>query len=78
MVVEQRFSFELVTHKCCSSLNNPLAFLREPQNLLGQPLINSYQPHVPFVGQNAASHLGLFCLHREISSKNEIKNKNHS
>ena len=25
--------------------------------------------------QNAASHLGLFCLHREISSKNEIKLK---
>ena len=23
--------------------------------------------------QNAASHLGLFCLHREISSRNEIK-----
>ena len=25
--------------------------------------------------QNAASHLGLVCLHREISSKNETKNK---
>ena len=25
--------------------------------------------------QNAASHLGLFCLHREILSKNEIKIK---
>ena len=25
--------------------------------------------------QNMASHLGLFCLHREISSKNEIKVK---
>ena len=25
--------------------------------------------------QNAASHLGLFCLHGEISSKNEIKKK---
>ena len=27
---------------------------------------------------NAASHLRLFCLRTEISSKNEIKNKNHS
>ena len=25
--------------------------------------------------QNAVSHLGLFCLHREMSSKNEIKKK---
>ena len=43
-------------------------------------VINSYKPGIPFVGhrqnsiapdvtpQNAASHLGLFCLHREISS----------
>ena len=28
--------------------------------------------------QNAASHLGLFCLHREILSKNEINYKNHT
>ena len=27
---------------------------------------------------DAASHLGPFCLHRLISSKNEIKDKNHS
>ena len=37
---------------------------------------NSIAPDV--TPQNAASHLGLFCLHREFSSKNEIKNKNHS
>ena len=44
--------------------------------------IYSYKPCVHFVGhrhtQNAASHLELFCLHREISSKNEMKNKDHS
>ena len=28
--------------------------------------------------QQNESHRGLFCLHMEISSKNEIKNKNHS
>ena len=49
----------------------------------GKPVqcsLTSFKPGVPFVGidpdvtpQNAASHLGLFCLHREISSKNEIK-----
>ena len=46
-------------------------------------LPNSYKPVVPFVGhmQNSiapdvASHLGLFCLLREFSSKNGIKLEN--
>ena len=46
------------------------------------PRINPFKPGVPFMGhrhnriaadvtpQNAASHLGLFCLLREFSSKN--------
>ena len=51
--------------------------------------IYSYKPGILFMGQAnsiapdgtphfAASHLGLFCLQREISWKNEIKMKNHS
>ena len=31
--------------------------------------------HSPRCDDSAASHLWLFCLHREISSKNEIKNE---
>ena len=37
---------------------------------------NSIAPDV--TPQNAASHLGLLCLRREISSKNEIKNKKNT
>ena len=54
--------------------------------------LTHFTPGVPFMGhrqtpnsiapdvtpQNAASHLGLFCLLGGISSKNEIKIKNHS
>ena len=56
-----------------------------PQSMFLSKTIYSYMPGVLFVGhrpdvtpQNAASHLGLFCLHREISSKYEIENENHS
>ena len=56
----------------------------------GVPFVGQRQQNSPRCGtfanriapdvtpQNAASHLGLFCLLREISSKNEIINKNHS
>ena len=56
--------------------------------LMADIKLNSYKPGVPFMGhrqtvnsprcepQNAASHLGLFFLHSEISSKNEIKKIN--
>ena len=39
--------------------------------------INPYKPGFLFIGhrQNAASHLGLFCLLAQFSSKNEMKTK---
>ena len=51
--------------------------------------INSYKSGILFMGQansiapdgtpqNPASHLGLFCLLRGISTKNGIKIQNHS
>ena len=36
----------------------------------------SYKPGVLFMVQNAASHLGLFCLFTWFSSTNEIKKEN--
>ena len=65
---------------------------KKQESLLKSLQLNSFTPGVPFMGhrqtpnsiapdvtpQNAASHLGLFCLLGGISSKNEIKIKNHS
>ena len=72
-----------------ATVSNEIAsFSRRPKlNIAHHVCTFAYKPGVPFVAhrqtviapdltpQNAASHLGLFCLHREISSKNDIKIK---